>query len=79
MSFNSSKHSGHHAGTTKSCLLWVKENILLILAPALLAASGHLFYDLGRLVSHTVFNSPEDFLNISIPFEKGIPLNDADS
>jgi hypothetical protein len=49
------------------------------MAPALLASSAKIFYDLGRLVSHTLFNGPGDFLNVAIPFEKNIELNNADS
>jgi hypothetical protein len=80
MSFNtSSKVSSQHTAIFNRILYWIKNNILLILAPALLASSGHLFYDLGRLVSHILFNGPSDFLNISMPFERGIQLNDADS
>jgi membrane-associated phospholipid phosphatase len=67
---------GFHTKRIKDIWWWVKNHILVILAPALLLGANRFFYLLARLISHNIYHSPASFLDVSLPgLDNGIKLN----
>jgi hypothetical protein len=68
MTTKSKFNDSHHALTkSERIIVWLKTNILVVLAPGVFLAANHFFYIIARLISHNIFSGPSVFLNIATP------------